>query len=125
MHRGLLRGLCGLKEAEVGVEEFGASQDVLPRIPKCADGIRHELRGVEPLQNHLSVGPARAELDGTNAISDEVRPIPTHATERVVFAAVDGEREASSPSPDAVQLPAPQNFGRESRQTAGRYLPNI
>src|SRR2546429_5355147 len=43
LHRGLLRGLCGLKEAEVGVEEFGASQDVLPRIPKCADGIRHEL----------------------------------------------------------------------------------
>ena len=71
------------------------------------------------------MGSARAEFNGGYAAADEIRAVLTDTRKRVVLTAVDGEREASSPDPDAVQLPTSQNFGRESRQPARGYLPNV
>src|SRR6266571_2611538 len=59
LYRGLLRHSCVFEKTEVSIEELGASQDVLSRVAKSSDGVRRERGSIEPLLNHIPMGPAR------------------------------------------------------------------
>ena len=55
LHGGLFRHPSVFEEAEIRIEKLRSPQNIFSGVPKRSDGVRCELRGIEPLLNHRSV----------------------------------------------------------------------
>src|SRR5713101_5879288 len=110
-----------LDRTEVGLEESGSPESVLPGVSECSNCVGHEFRGIEITRNQLAVRTAGVEL----GIPGNIGPVSPDAAKRVVLAAINRKRKSAAPGGNGIDEPPVHDGTGKTVDVQLRDLPDV